>query len=300
MSVFLFYLILLGEAVFLPFFCIYEYLRKKQLFANVKSRRRNKVIDSKLYVCIHEWGGYTLKRNKEIKNIRPFNCGLFYQLERFNKHKQKYNIDLTVTLSDSHLCKEYDYITSHCDRLICVDNLGFDFSGYSSFFDKIKNKENAYIILSNSSVNEDIVDFIDGYLFYLNRNPDVGLLGISYSSSMQQTLIRNNFKPHIQSFFILTTIDVLKEIALKNNGNFPGKGIDHKLLLIREGEIKLSTLALNLGYSLAVVLESGKVFKFNKTNKTQNCYSQWSNVPRGDMRVYVDQPNKINKIRGTQ
>ena len=275
---------------------IFEFLKKRISIKLPKQKKRQEITNDNIYICIHEWGGYPLKRQKKVKKIKPFECGLNYQLERFNICKKKYNIDLTVTLSDSFLCKDIDYIKSHCDNLMDVDNLGFDFSGYSAFFDKVKNKENAYIILSNSSVNSDINDFLDDYLSYMNENKDVGILGISYSTSMSQTIIRNNFNPHLQSFFLLTTIDVLNDIVKNNNETFPGKNIGHKLLLIREGEIRVSKIALNLGYSLAVVLESGKIFKFNKTNKNEICYSQWKDLPKGDMRIHVNNPNKINTI----
>ena len=124
----------------------------------------------------------------------------------------------------------------------------------------------------------------------MENNPDVGILGISYSTKMYQTLIRRNFTPHIQSFFLFTTIDVLNEIVENNQGHFPGENISNKRLLIRKGEIGLSTLALKLGYNLAVVFPTtGKPFKF--VNQ-----SQWDK-PLGDIRLKIDCPNRINPIK---
>jgi len=295
-----FYLILLKETLLLPFLYGHEFLKKKTHNYHLFALKQRKPIESKkLYVCIHEWGGYDLKRQKHINKIKPFECGLYYQLERFDKFNktEEINIELTITLSDVHLYKHKDYLASRCNRIIEVNNNGFDFSGYAVFFDSIKDKPNNYVILSNSSVNSDINNFIGKYIEYMENNKDVGILGTSYSTKMQQTFIRNNFTPHIQSFFFLTTIDVLKEIVRQNGNKFPGKGIDHKLLLIREGEIKISQIALNLNYSLAVVLENGNIFKFNKGSKKENCCEQWKDMPKGDYRTHVEYPNKINLIK---
>lgn len=291
-----FYLILFKELIFLPYFYLYEFINKRVILKKIRLNKRIPVISNKVYIGIHEWGGYELTRSKQIKNIKPFTCGLYYQLERFKLMNNSIDKFVGVTLSDAFRYSQKDYLSSNSDAWFEVDNLGFDFSGYSYFHKEISKVDNAYVLLTNSSVNSSLDEFISGYIDYLENNLDVGILGISACSIMQQSLIRNNFRPHIQSFFLLTTIDVLNQIVKANKNKFPGDGIDHKLYLIREGEIKISELALNLGYSLAVVLESGKVFKFNKTDKTKTCFQQWKNLPKGDMRVYMKEPNKITPI----
>lgn len=197
--------------------------------------------------------------------------------------------DLTITMSDIGLCKKLDYIKSRA-RVLEVANIGMDFSGYGVFYQIQKNKPNAYLILTNSSVNVENDNFIDEYICYMEHNPDVGALGISYCTKMIQTLMRRNFTPHLQSFFLLTTTRVLNEVVALNKGRFPGCGIDHKLLLIREGEIKISQLIQKSGYRLAVVNPlDGVPFKF--TN-----YINWS-LPKGDIRQITSEPNKITSIR---
>lgn len=123
----------------------------------------------------------------------------------------------------------------------------------------------------------------------MDQNPDIGILGVSYNSRCYQSLIYNNFNPHIQSFFLLTTIEVLNEIVELNHQVFPGKGVRYKLLLIRKGELALSSLALKLGYALAVVQEDGSVLKFDR-------YTGRDAFLPGDMRIYVNNPNSINPI----
>lgn len=283
---FRFYLLLIKDLIWIPISYIKNKLSNHSI---LKRKKRDKVEDQKVYVCIHEWGGYPLIRNKTLKNGQIFECGLEGQLARYKPYREKGKIELTVTMSDTHLTKNIDSIKSQSDHFIEVSNKGLDFSGYSSFFNKIKNNPNAYIILTNSSVNSINSDFLDNYIYYMEQNPDIGILGISYSTKIYQTLVRNNFTPHIQSFFLLTTIKVLNEIVEQNNNKFPGENITHKLLLIREGEIKLSQIALGLGYNLAIIMpETGKPFKF--TNK-----EQWD-MPKGDLRLHIQHPNIITPL----
>lgn len=278
-----FYLLLIEDLFTYP---IAPFISRTQI---ISRKKRQAVIDPKVYVCIHEWGGYSLQRNKQMKNGNIFACGLEGQLNRYEQYRKDKVVDLTVTMSDIELSKDINYIKTKTDHFIAVSNRGMDFNGYYAFYQKIKEQPNAYIILSNSSVNSTQTDFLKGYMTYLDNNPDIGLLGISYSTKVYQTLIRNNFTPHIQSFFILTTIDVLNNIVKANNEIFPGVGITDKRLLIRKGEIALSQIALKLGYNLAIIMpDTGIPFKF--TAKTQ-----WNNL-LGDIRLHIQHPNVITPI----
>lgn len=292
---FVFNLILLKELLTFPWGYVREWFRKR---ANVKSeecscRKRSDVESQVVWVNIHEWGGYSLVRRKKVSVIPEFQCGLKFQLQRFSRLREEGKVVLGVTLSEESRCRDKNYICSQTDYYQAVSNDGMDFSGYSSFYNFIKDRPNAYVILTNSSVNSLQDDFLDGYVRYMEQHPEVGILGTSYSTKCCQSLIRNNFTPHLQSFFLMTTIDVLKEIVALNKGRFPGARITHKLLLIRKGEIGLSLLALKLGYSLAVVRENGEVFRFWKKGIY---YSGWS-LPFGDMRLTVLHPNRINPIK---
>lgn len=283
-----FYFILLGELLTLPFLYLIHWC--KILFSISKlKKRRIPVLDYKIKVCVHEWGGYELVRKKVIKNGATFECGLQAQLDRFsNRHK----FNLTVTMSDVNKCKNLDYIKSKAEVLE-VDNVGMDFSGYDAFYRIQRNRPNSYLILTNSSVNSINDDFIEGYIHYMEQNPDVGALGVSYCTKIIQTFMRKNFIPHLQSFFLLTTTQVLNDVIVLNKGRFPGVGVDHKLLLIREGEIKISQLIQKAGYHLAVVNPlDGIPFKF--TN-----YQNWL-LPKGDIRQILTEPNKITSIRKLQ
>lgn len=287
---FSFYFILLGELLFLPILYIRNILDCKK---RRNKRVRKPVLTDKVYVEVHEWAGYPISREKQLKNGKTFQCGLKYQLERFHRARQhsQYQIDLTVTMSGlNDYLYDVVYLKDKCNRVLEVSNTGLDFSGYSSFFNHIKDMPNSYVILSNSSVNSSIDLFLDDYIEYMESNPDVGMLGISYCTKMYQTLVRNNFTPHLQSFFLMTTIDVLKEVVSANHGCFPGSNVKNKQLLIRNGEIKISQLTMKLGYNLAVIRpDNGKPFKFLEK-------ALW-NIPQGDVRQVIDTPNKINRIK---
>lgn len=280
-----FYFILCIELILWPFLWLKD--RTKRLCCDPKHSRHRKPIESMMIIVgVHEWGGYSLERHKTIKAGATFKCGLKYQLDRFSN---KDNVELVVTLSDSEKYADLSYVEERVRSVIAVDNRGMDFSGFSAIYDRYKDSPNRYILLTNSSVNASQDVFLDGYIDYMNSNPDVGLLGVSYCTKMIQTLVRDNFTPHIQSFFLLTTIDVLHEVVKHNGGKFPGCGIDHKLLLIRKGEIRFSQLIQKLGYRIAVVNpQNGIPYKFE-------CYQKWK-LPKGDVRQQISTPNRITPI----
>lgn len=293
----IFFLTILSELCLLPFLVILEEVKK--ICSSSKplkvKRNRDEIASRNIYINIHEWGGYDFTRRKQIGKITPFDCGLKYQLERFRKDDCKYEKVINITISDLDkfkFMKEVDAYGFHVDK---VSNTGMDFSGYHFFYNKIRKEPNAFVILTNSSVNEQQTLFLEDYINYMENNTDVGVMGVSYCAKKMQTLVRNNFNPHLQSFFLLTTIKVLDEIVEANNGKFPGAGIDHKLMLIREGEIKISELTLKLGYNLAVTLEDGSVYKFGKNSKFDNGYKRWQ-LKNTDVRLYLQNPNMINVI----
>lgn len=256
---------------------------------NIQKRNkcRKSCLNDVIYVCIHEWGGYAMQRTKEVHRIPSFNCGLESQIRRFKKYYGKYTVDLTITMSEPEKHNNLERVKSCCDNFISTDNIGMDFAGYSAFYNSIKGEQNAYVILTNSSVSDVEVEFIDDYINYMESNLDVGMLGVSYNSKCYQSIKRTNFTPHLQSFFLMSTIDVLHEIV-KFNGEFPGAGIRNKRLLIREGEIRISQIVLSLGYKLAVVTNEGVV-------KFTNNRNDW-NLKIGDCRIGSEFPNAIIAI----
>jgi len=290
-----FYCILILEILLSPILYLIEELKKAGYLpvnpgANLRTKRK-KANANKLLVCIHDWAGYNITREKSFKNGKKIKCGLKYQIERFANYKGTKTVDYLLTISgiDDTNTKKYQGL-----KFKSVSNIGLDFSGYSYFAENLP-EENCYVLLMNTSVESSQDDFIDDYISFMESNPSIGLLGISYSTKMYQTIIKNNFNPHIQSFFLMTTSDILKQINKYNNG-FPGEKIDYKRLLIREGEIGISKIIERLGYSLCVIDEHGKPFILPTSQKKFfNSNKLWP-MPYGDYRYAVKTPNKINKM----
>lgn len=277
-----FFKVWIFDALFYPI----KWVKNRALKSKIPTTQRADIESSVIHVCVHEWGGYPIVRSKKIKNIPQFECGLKYQIDRFAKYRKQNKVRLTVTISDPFLHENLNWIQCNSDQVLTVPNLGMDFSGYAHFYESIKNLPNSYVILTNSSVNSLQEDFLDSFIQYMNENRDVGLLGVSCSSKYYHTFIRNNYNPHIQSFFILTTISVLKEIVNRNNHKFPGTGIVNKHLLIRNGEVLISRRALELGYNLSIVYNH-QVVKFN--------YRHYP-FPKTDLRQSSIHPNAITKL----
>jgi len=289
-----FFLLIAGEIILLPVLYIKEFLKRYIDIPEREVKEREPVKSDRVVVGIHDWAGYGLKRKKTVNDIE-FDCGLDCQLQRIANYKGSRKLDLSLTISDYD---EVKYGSKYQGlNFTPVSNIGMDFQGYAyTIFDNI-NEDNCYILLMNSSVDAAQVNFLDEYINFLEQNPQVGLLGISYSAKMYQTIIRNNFTPHVQSFFLLSTLSVFKEVIAYNGGKFPGRNIEHKRLLIRFGEIALSHIISKLGYNLAIITEQNKPYIFPKTKGWFNtARSQWT-LPLGEYRFHVKHPNRINNIK---
>ncbi|WP_131555216.1 hypothetical protein [Sphingobacterium deserti] len=245
---------------------------------------------------VHEWCGYPFERKKTIKYVnKTFDCGLRYSLEKIKAYSGQYSIRKILTLSDynepyvANLSRE-EYFDDNTE-IYKVENSSMDFSGYSFLTKKlISETKNQLVFFTNSSVNAIPADFLDSYVDTFIANKNLGLLGISYSSKIYQSLVKNNYSPHIQSFFFLTSIEVLKEILDANKGFFPGETERYKLSIIRFGEIELSNIVRKLGYDLGVVTEDGKLLVLPDSYYPKILVD-------GDYRLFAKDPNRINIIK---
>ncbi|MDR3694921.1 hypothetical protein [Mucilaginibacter sp.] len=288
-----FILLLAGELVLLPILYVKEFLKRYIAIPAGRVKIRKPVQNNEVLIGIHDWAGYNLKRKKVVNDIQ-FDCGLSYQLDRVANYKGARKLNLSLTISGYDEGKHG--LKYRGLNFTPVSNIGMDFQGYGHTILNNIGSKNCYLLLMNSSVEAKQVDFLDDYIDFLEQNPLVGLLGISYSSKMFQTVIRNNFTPHIQSFFMITTLDVMSEVVAHNDGKFPGQNINHKRLLIRFGEVKLSRIISKLGYQIAVVTEDNTPFIFPRTKSWfKTAYSQWT-LPLGEYRFQVKHPNRINSI----
>lgn len=258
---------------------------------NRKILSREKVISKVIKICIHEWGGYTPRRLKRIKNSDEFYCGLTGIYKILENYEGTNILNLSTTVSDWEKYK---------GRLINPINLnenkGFDLGGYSTFINReLLRSENNYVILCNSSINEVSDQIIDSYIHYMDNNLDVGMIGSSIG--IKRRLSSPFIEAHIQTFFIITTSEILFQIIDRNHGLFPGESYNNKRLIIRLGEIKLSRLISDIGYMLAFVDQDGFVHKFNYYTISDQLKSLFSNKNTHDYRFIINNPNKLHKIK---
>ena len=297
---------ILFEIIFFPFLLLYNYLHL--MFGitskNSDAKLRVKSTDT-INICLQDWSEYENTRYKKLKNGFFYKCGLSNQIiklysEKYNTNKYLYltldkNLDNKNKISN---IKNIDIFKKNNFKIVYTNNDYLDFSSYSDFFlNKINKKNNDILLFMNSSVSTDFnVPIIDNYVDYFNKNLDVGLFGISSNSKKYQSIIVNNFNPHIQSLFFITTTNILHEVIKINNNIFPGLNSTkkNKYSLILNGEIKLSEIVLKLGYKIAVINEYGKVNKFGNKGFLKN-RSSWPNN-QNDMRLNSNYPSQTNII----
>jgi len=297
---------LLIEIIFFPFFYLYNYIyllfREKLHYSENKLRIKNTGI---VNICLQDWSEYENIRYKKLKNGFSYKCGLTNQMIKLHSEKYHTNKYLYLTLdkiSDNKNkiedFKNINIFIKNNFKIVYSNNNYLDFSSYSDFFFKKINKDkNDILLFMNSSVSTDFnVPIIDNYVDYFNKNLDIGLFGISSNSKIYQSIILNNFNPHIQSLFFITTTNIMNEVIKMNDNVFPGLNSTkkNKYSLILNGEIKLSKIIMKLGYKIAVINEYGKVNKFRSQGFFKNRASWPNNF--NDMRLNSNYPSQTKII----
>ena len=70
----------------------------------------------------------------------------------------------------------------------------------------------------------------------------------------------------------------------------------NKYSIIKQGEVLLSKLVLDLGFNIAIVKSDGDIFKFKK-NTYANMHKEWKqNYNLGDARLHSIRPSFPYKI----
>jgi glycosyltransferase involved in cell wall biosynthesis len=282
---------LIFELFFFPMIIIANFIKlnfnlpvfkfKKKIY------KRKRIIDEfDIKLCIQDWSKYKNTRYKLLKNLNWYKCGLSNINELFKT--KKYNVKKYLFLSDYNHSKLKGLNVKKEFEIINSTNFYYDFSSYNLFF-KMNKKLNNILIFCNSSISSEISDnFLDGYLEYFIKNKNLGLLGISGNSKNYQSLIFNNFTPHIQTIFFITTVEVLNNVIKSNNNQFPGINATafNKYSIIKKGEIILTKKVLELGYDIGIVKPDGNVFNFYKDSSFK-MYNNWKvNYKLGDARLH--------------
>ena len=289
---------ILFEALFYPFVVLFwagwnRYSRRIP-FPKIKQTVRKTSEKDQAVICLHDWLGYPGERRKTLKNGIEFACGRAKILREIAECKNKIPCEIYVSLSGSG---EYDFNPKSVKKVIKVKNRGKDFKGYSSMLQEIlKAPGNPFVVLMNSSVAGGFYDgWLDDYCSILRNDRSIGLLGVSTRARFPG-LIKNHFAPHLQSYFLISTREVLSKILQLNGGMLPGATERNKFRLIQKGEIGLSLQILKFGFTIAAVYQ-GNVIKFKLRNRFSNNISQWP-FPLEDIRLTSTSehtPNSITK-----
>ena len=288
------------EALFYPLLILYWAVWNRFSpyipFPKITKSLRKTEEEEKVVICLHDWMGYAGERTKTLKNGSKFKCGRSKILREMAYCKNKIPSEIIVSLSGNG---EYDFDPQSVKTVLKVENQGLDFRGYSIMLCEIlKEPGNPFVVLMNSSVAGGFYDsWLDDYCSVLKNDRSIGLLGISTGAHFIG-LLKNHFVPHLQSFFLISTKEVLSKILQCNKGMLPGANERNKYRLIQKGEIGLSMQILKLGYTIAAV-QHGGVLRFRLKNRFNNNIHGWP-FPLEDIRLTSENsqaPNTLSKLK---
>lgn len=238
-------------------------------------------------IILADWGGYPLYREKRFA-FRTLECGLGPLLAGLSHYDAGVPFELFLVINEplpehqtvyKQLQERYSFIRGVFFR----DNTGFDFGAYNFGYQKLK-EENycGDLVLMNSSLGGPSGSgWLKEYRSLFYKAPRTGLCGITLNS---QSPHENDFKPHLQSFFIYTHMAVLKKVF---PGDLPGASLSgDRLRLVFDGEIKLSQKMLECGYGIRA--RAFPDFFYRKD-------SFWS-IPQGDLRNQPEYHHYANTL----
>ena len=294
------------ELILFPILILKNYLiiftKKNNISNNSQKKVLRKHPTLNIKLCIQDWVCYENTRFKTLKNGASYKCGLEGQDMKFfsKKYSIQKNLFISGTKNEHELFFDNKIKNLKFENFVIqkTNNDLLDFSSYKLFYESLDKDINETLIFCNSSVSTEFnFPIIDQYLDFFYENKDVGLMGISSNTKDQQSFIFNNFNPHIQTLFFITTTFILRDIISKNRNLFPGEDATpfNKYSIIQHGELLLSKLILKLGYSLAIVNQFGEVLKFNQINQNVN-FNKWT-LPKSDMRTSSMYPSQAKILK---
>jgi hypothetical protein len=245
-------------------------------------------------VVLVEWAGYPLKRDKVI-GTRIVKCGLGRILTAIKRYDAGLPIQILIVInclqpSDDcidtdmrlyhQLTKRYPFVES----LYFRNNKGLDIGAYDFAYNiLLRDGYEGEILFMNSSVSGPIKNnWLLKYIHQFQTHDGLGLCGITLNSH-NTSRSPSCFAPHVQSFFILSRMGILKHAL--GSTLMPNQNTMDKREVIEHGEIAISTSVLNSGYAINALMFPN--FAYRRGDLWQ--------LPLGDIRssCHCSRPNLI-------
>ena len=266
-----------------------------------------------IQIVLLEWMGYPLYRKKLLRD-KHINCGLGRLLDNFEKYSPGIDFECMVVFNKcdtqpsgwlskiannsllrplffnspltndkrkyDDLLARYPFVSQHFYR----DNINQDIGAYDFFYRHLreKNYTGDVVFINSSTRGPSQENWLKKYHILYRKHAKTGFLGISLNS--HNTSVDNcPFSPHVQSFFIYTSMEVLNDV-------FPNGLIDNSELdkgqLINQGEISMSKKVLDKQWAICCSTFPDFLYKSNDS---------WI-IPEGDIRLNPEYQHLANLI----
>lgn len=262
-------------------------------------------------IILVDWIGYPLQRRRRMGRNKHI-CGLGPLLKNLQTYEPGIGYDLMLIINSVlqeskpifrqfpalikrrqrqikrrkarylKLKQQYQIISTLIFR---ESNLGKDIGAYDFGFNELKKEGyTGDVVMMNTNIRGPSEnDWLINYYKLFRKHQNTGLCGVSLNSH-DTTQTPPVFDPHVQSFFIYSTMEVLKK-AFPNI--LPGADFDvEKDKLIQTGEIGISRTILDMGYG--IVASMFPEFHYKKEQ-------EWS-LQEGDLRQLKQFDKRANKL----
>jgi len=269
------------------------YLAFKDVFSRKKDEVSLKYFSTTqkyaVKIILNDFSGYPLYRRKRIGE-NTFKCGLGPLLENMMKFKSGADFEVVLVINaephstDSSkytsLMEKYPFIK----KILFRDNVGLSFGAYNEGYQYLmETGHNGDVVFMNSSARGPYNEYwLLKYAHMFHRVERVGLCGVSLNSHTTHLKDRK-FRPHVQSFFMYTSMKVLNKVF---GDVLPGNVHKDFYDVVTYGEIALSTKILDRNYGICSRMFDNFVYYKG---------SKWR-IPIGDLRyssIYSQFANKI-------
>ncbi len=205
-------------------------------------------------IVFNHWHGHDWRRVKRVGGI-DFRCGLEVVLRNMTRHRPgcPCRVLLVVNEADEASWPRYRALQRRfpiVSDIIFRNNVGWDFGAYDEGYRRLREDgHTGDVVFMNTSVNGPHQDgWLREFRDLFHSRPRTGLCGASVNSHTTHFKARRLFRPHLQSYFVYTTMRVLRAVFPRH---LPGAFVrSNKIALISAGETQLSTRVLEAGLGI--------------------------------------------------